>query len=506
MRNLIESRLLLESAITKKWVDGVKKWWKQWVKRAGSVSKLQGEKHYKKVMKYIEDGEARLQRLKDDLDYKKGALAFPEFMMKSRKTNIKHYKGLDPRVDFVYMFSDASEKLHDIKRRLETWYNVSYVPDSHDRKMYGYDPKYKFGKNQDLNAYDADVESLPDSVKEVDSIVSGRLFRRLNKFITDYESIMGPEAEKTLGTEGESEVAIGRVKVIINSGPRDPHGISSMGKSMVHPSLTKQYIGEIKKAKALLDKAGLGKAWYGDFFIQPDGMAREVIGARSGKSYREGAHWSWKDHVVLFGKPRATLHKTIVHELGHRWYFKVMTQGERSRFDSYFGGAPYADDIPVPIDPPAGKVRAVSDYGGESSVEDFAEVFAWYVTGKKLTSDQRDRFKQFALKGGKIRRNEEKEMTMRELVEKLSGHSKRDLFVPQIGPSTKTKDIQDQIIDAVKGGARGFKLGKMTAIRKGPGWHVEYDGNSGDIWGTLIAVPAIIKVWTGKHEWGDVFE
>lgn len=496
MRNLIESRLLLESAITKKWVDGVKKWWKQWVKRAGSVSKLQGEKHYKKVMKYIEDGEARLQRLKDDLDYKKGALAFPEFMMKSRKTNIKHYKGLDPRVDFVYMFSDASEKLHDIKRRLETWYNVSYVPDSYDRKMHGYDPKYKFGKNQDLNAYDADVESLPDSVKEVDSIVSGRLFRRINKFIADSEKL---NSDASLAAEGESEVAIGRAKMIFDTGRRDPHGVSKMRSYLIHPSWTDSYIGETKKAKALLDKAGLGKVWYGEIFVQPDGKASVHKSHRTGKMFKAGAHWSSRDHIVLFGKPYAGLNGTIIHELGHRWYYKVMNQAERARFDEYFSG--------IDVGPTEkSKVRAVSSYGSENPAEDFAEVFEWYVTGKKLTSDQRDRFKQFALKGGEIRRNEDEEMTMRELVEKLSGHSKRDLFVPQIGPSTKTKDIQDQIIDAVKGGARGFKLGKMTAIRKGPGWHVEYDGKSGDIWGTLIAVPAIIKVWTGKHEWGDVFE
>lgn len=355
---LFENELLIESDFTKKWSDGVKKWWKQWVKKADSIPKMP----HRKLRKHINAGENRLHRIKDDMEYKKGTMAFPgSLSQSSREKNLEIWKGtMNPVVDFAYIFDDAFEAFNKAKYELH----------------YG------------------TIDLVPGHIKKIDSIVSGKLFRRINKFIAD---INNPDVNRygapaNLGKEGESELSIGRAKVIFDTGDRDLHGQARLRSHIIAPYDTHDYVVELQKAKALLDKAGLGKAWYGDFFIQPSVKAKEYTNPRTGGKFKEGAHWAWKDHVVLFGKPREGLHETIVHELGHRWYYKIMTKGERARFDSYFGD-----------------VQSVSEYGSSQSREDFAEVFTWYVLGRKLTRDQRERFKQFALKGGKIRRNEDRE-------------------------------------------------------------------------------------------------
>jgi hypothetical protein len=70
--------------------------------------------------------------------------------------------------------------------------------------------------------------------------------------------------------------------------------------------------------------------------------------------------------------------KLIVHELGHRYYYKFMSAADRAEFDSYFG-----------------QVSPVTEYGGTHTSEDFADVFAWYVLNMKLNRDQLERFKKF---------------------------------------------------------------------------------------------------------------
>jgi len=68
----------------------------------------------------------------------------------------------------------------------------------------------------------------------------------------------------------------------------------------------------------------------------------------------------------------------IVHELGHRYYYKYMNAEDRRNFSRFFKQVP-----------------ATTSYGGTSSVEDFAEVFRSYVARKKMTKAQRHRFEQF---------------------------------------------------------------------------------------------------------------
>ena len=403
MRALILQRQeLVEEVIAKKWLAGVKKWWNQWVKGAAKISTYTDAKDKKKVFAYLDDGEKRLRRIKDNLDYKKGIVPYPEFLSGGRKQNIKQHKGLDPRVDLSYMFKDAFENFSNIRGRLSYQWNAINDPKSSEYRLSGHGTEWgpelkKWGKKGNLDSYGALVESLVEEVAGLNQIVSGRIFRRLNRFVGDIEKLSG---QATLGSEGETELSVGKSKVIFDTGARDPSHIKQ-AEFFVHPSSTKAFVGALIKAKALLDKAGFGKAWYGEIFIRPKGRAKEFKGHTSGRKYKEGAHWSQDDSISIFTDPSSQVTEMMVHEIGHRWYYKFMNQAERARFGQYFGEVP-----------------AVSSYGSEIDKEDFAEVFRWYVLGKKLTRDQRERFKQFALKGGKIKRHEDEENTMRKLIEK----------------------------------------------------------------------------------------
>ena len=372
--------------IDRKWVTGVKKWWKQWVKKADAISKLRGEKSYGRVLAYLEEGEKRLWRIKDDFDYNKGGLPFDAFLEKDRKQNIKQMKGFDPRVDIAYMFKDAFAKLKDIRDSIEHWHEAVFMVGAHAYIMRG--PLVRDTSDGKLHAYDAEVSSMPWLVGELDKIVSGKLFRRLNKFVSSVEK-MGIPAEFDAG---ESELSVGRAKLVMDVNRQDQISSYGTGDFSVHPSEMKRYVRVMEKARTLLVKAGFGKAWYGNFFIRSKKRAREWTGELTGKKHSEGAHYHIAmDNVVLFNWYGGTgVERSIVHELGHRWYYKFMSQQQRAQFDSYFGEVP-----------------AVRSYGKENPAEDFATVFEYYVLGKKLTRDQRERFKQFALMGGKIRRQED---------------------------------------------------------------------------------------------------
>mgnify|MGYP000558692605 CR=1 FL=1 len=70
------------------------------------------------------------------------------------------------------------------------------------------------------------------------------------------------------------------------------------------------------------------------------------------------------------------LFKLIAHELGHRYYFRFMSQADRARFGILFG------DVP-----------AVSEYGGLNAEEDFAEALSAFALGVPAETDgQQERY------------------------------------------------------------------------------------------------------------------
>lgn len=138
-----------------------------------------------------------------------------------------------------------------------------------------------------------------------------------------------------------------------------------------HPKHRAEFLRQFKDAWALLRAKRLD--WLADIKVS--------VKARGGGGHSLGTlayYYRQGDTMGVVDEPSPKLARSIVHELGHRYYFKHMTSEDRHNFDKWFG------DVP-----------AVTKYGGTDPAEDFAEVFAYYVLGRKLSKDQHDRFRQF---------------------------------------------------------------------------------------------------------------
>ena len=91
----------------------------------------------------------------------------------------------------------------------------------------------------------------------------------------------------------------------------------------------KHYVDFIDKAHTALKSKGFEKAWYGTIFIKCEecGGENQNTGGGVGGHYHIGP-----DTVTLYERPSWHTLTAIVHELGHRYWYKQMTQTQRARF------------------------------------------------------------------------------------------------------------------------------------------------------------------------------
>ena len=229
---------------------------------------------------------------------------------------------------------------------------------------------------------------------------------------------------------------LGGVKVIFNRFPSlgGSGGPLPNLHSTPHP-LPAEYIPQLRRSQSLLAKRGLGFLWYGELYIVA-GSPGNARGSNWDAEYDPG-----KDLIRLFSAPSPENIRLLVHEIGHRYYFRFMSGQDRQRFDSYFMSTKASRELvqaalykkrkkmekadravfeaqrPIQsnhLQKFLGKyiqllgvrdkkkvegwlrgVPATSDYGQTISAEDFAEVFADFVLGANLTRDQSERFKAF---------------------------------------------------------------------------------------------------------------
>jgi len=210
-----------------------------------------------------------------------------------------------------------------------------------------------------------------ETLAKVEDTLSGKLLRAITAFLGKYADDQPFESEEIL-----LEYTIGKVKLVYDGEP-DRHLINRPDPG--DPRGLSDYIPYFQKAKALLDQKGFGDLWYGPIFVGCPKCGGENP---LGKHFGVGAHYMiGPDHVVVYLEPKPFMVELLIHELGHRYYFKFMDAGDRARFDSFYK-----------------EVAAVSEYGGTTTEEDFAEVFAHFVLGRDMTRDQIERFKAFLAK------------------------------------------------------------------------------------------------------------
>ena len=166
----------------------------------------------------------------------------------------------------------------------------------------------------------------------------------------------------------------------------------------------RNYIMYINRAQQLLKNKGFGKLWYGVMFVEAKNHKKspEEIELALKWGYSSsgdaGEYVYQQDKVYVKNKPENYVTTIVVHELGHRYWFKFMTPSQRARFNSLVQTKTtdkYRDYPQGPTDE-EGNLKPVAPFGdyGTSNIEEaFAEVFEGYVAEKELTRDQIESFR-----------------------------------------------------------------------------------------------------------------
>lgn len=354
--------------LTKDWIEGIRRWWKVWPAQAKSY---RGRKESvtnaedliesaNAALSFLYEGEIKVKRLREDLLINKGLWAVGEdnsALLMDREVRNKVVEELDKaleilsdgRSDIEYMRSGGL--FQNLKRHV--------IPIDDATAIF-------WGRGI--------PSKVVEIVQDVDKAISGRLLRHLSSIVRRAGGEFDlPELEP-------STVTLGKANIIFLD--------TDMNKGMRHrgrdPHHRKKFIEQLKIAERLLAQKGFKHIWYGKFFIKNSTEAPEN---HLGVHFGVGATYHRdRDYVTIYMDPTKYLYRLILHELGHRYYYKFMSAQDRANFDKWFGA----------VDP-------TSSYGGTVPSEDFAEVFADYVTGRgDLSRAQVDRLKAFFGKTEKI--------------------------------------------------------------------------------------------------------
>ncbi len=330
------------------WIKGTR----AWIKRTFVVREYRSAAD---AIAYVRHLRAELERLYVDVFYAKGQLP--------RENPSDEFERLSGKLADEL---DAAAKQLDDAVVYVKWIIDSVTPGTIDNERYP-DIAREFDGEEKLRKHFHDVTR--EHIGKCESVLSGKFLRAATSFLTWVKATYGYDFFNT--SRHDLQYSIGSVTVVYDaSWSEDKNALRRRSSSL------DRYVGYLHEAKRLLERKGFGLLWYGTFFM----ACRDCGGVNQyGAHHGVGAHYiSRHDRIVVYDEPSSHMVDLIIHEIGHRYYFKFMSPGDRARFDSYFGD-----------------VKAVSEYGSKHTHEDFAEVFAHYITGKDLTRDQLERFRQF---------------------------------------------------------------------------------------------------------------
>lgn len=438
-------RRTANSTVDKDWVTGIKK---AWLAVAGESLRAKDDVE---CLRHLDEVARWVDLLAEDLLFNKGFLATPHSL---------HLDSLPAQI---------KQKIHgelmSVKRELELSKNIiEGVRDSINPKSVSY--KFDGGRiwkmYQDKDprspqrAFHADVrEWTGEGIRRASEIMTRKVFRALNENINKYGPI-------DFGSIGPLEYDVQGVKVIYEDFPYPEKGALAQfprkdapRESYRHPD-PESYVRYLREVYAKLRQADLQYLWYGILRIRCKQCGGDnPYGAHFGVG---GHYFSNRDEIRVYMDSGPGIVPLLIHEIGHRYYYRFMSASDRARFDSYFAGASakavwktllrYSQDMSdkhsallgvfrkdpqmlsdmsmlvrtyfdqmLPADQAtvAGWLRGVpstSEYGSVSSAEDFAEVFSDYVMGVDLSRDQVERFKAFL---GRRRRTAAKLAARREV-------------------------------------------------------------------------------------------
>ena len=420
-RGQMVPKRLKDHEIDEVWIKGIRKWWKSqiapikelkgWTPPSFSGSDdetgqpaLDAEE---KLLGDLRSVEVALDTLSRDLLIKKAFWNVKSKRMspeqKREKRMLKKYatRAVDPKIrlqssmalnliEFGKIGGKVGTIIHDAAKELEdTRDTIGDIADELQAEAEMLHPDLYEKELKRMSA------RLVKGVTSVEKAVSGRLLRYLSTLIKKHGD-PGTGKYSYRGTSFAPEVVhVGRFNVIFDDLPTDPtqpqffaavphpdperkgaaYGAVGVDTSALKtPQFRTRVIGEVKKAIAMLRRDGLSFLVYGDLHKRHSDAYNSYTGSMGGRVL--ATYNRINDMLDLYSDGIEAEH--IVHELGHRYYYKYMNAEDRRNFSRFFKQVP-----------------ATTSYGGTSSVEDFAEVFRSYVARKKMTKAQRHRFEQF---------------------------------------------------------------------------------------------------------------
>jgi len=431
--------------IDDEWISGIRKWWKgiadkvkdypgrppKDVKEVGTWDEY--AKAADDAIEYLTSVKNAIEQLKTDLYWTKGLWSREAFRKVSGMTPAykKKLKSEDPKMhDMLVKIEkeadeDRKEKFGPVKKTVEEIEKAEeaikdaigaitfYKNESHPEGQFSFSGEPVFYNTfRSVDEYARMLRSIPakadEGVEEATKAISGRLLRSLSRLVKAKGDTGGRYAPSEHGTRPgvpvEDVVHIGRVNLVFKDIAQDPRKEKMTSQMRVSGGEAKRFdraflastkgmspthrnklVSELRKVEALLRRRGLSRLWYGDFIKLPPGSYEAVFKT----SIKAAAAYSRVlDGVDIYSND--TDADIIIHELGHRYWFKFMSHDDRGRFKEWFG-----------------KVKFPSKYGGTDDAEEFAELFSGYVGQQfsriKLNREQRQRFEQFM---GKKRRLE----------------------------------------------------------------------------------------------------
>jgi hypothetical protein len=358
-------------------IEGFRKWWKQWVSQKINAAQDGADV----VMAHLKDGSVRLQQLSTDLLLTRGLANTDPLTKTDRRSKNLAWSMLH----ISELLQEAENALYegrayvrDTKTHFTSRAEAGGVDSRYEReeKYWTSKPENK-GKTIDQIMSEWFQIRAEEAVEKADRIVSRQLFRHL-KALLDKHGWDEGTGQKIDLQEYESEYQIGRVKVV-SYVAKEAVEVSRNLTSKHDTVYQRVYLEMLDRAMNLLRRKGLAALWYGVINIKPKDWAT-VVPYKNHENEKAAANYDVnKDEINLF-----LLHDTgvmlgwVMHEMGHRYYYKFMSQSDRANFDQWFEQVP-----------------AVSEYGKTVTAEDFAEVFEHYCMGRDLTNDQMERFRQF---------------------------------------------------------------------------------------------------------------
>ena len=170
----------------------------------------------------------------------------------------------------------------------------------------------------------------------------------LTEFLDDALKLLYADASY-LAEQDKSHRAMGQEMAIADPVFRefDFHGMKIIVADPKHHGLRiRAYIEYVEMAYKDLVRKGFKDVWYGTFFLMSDKYEKfssDEKAAYANAGYKDmesraGSYHSGSDIVRISVPPTEEVVHVIAHEMGHRYWFKIMSQAQRVRFESLIEG------------------------------------------------------------------------------------------------------------------------------------------------------------------------